>query len=146
MNSSFLKLVLLFSIPVLLFSSCAQTEISKLEGNWELFWINDLADPDIYIWQFADGELTIIQHEPDNPFGAVVAGRGQYKTSSEFLGARVSISGFVQSASQGSVNSMVSNGVWSIDKIDNEVMRLSTTDQEGSGGSYIIREFSRSDF
>lgn len=143
MSSSIVKSVLLFAIPILLFSSCAQTQISKLEGNWRLFWINDLADPDVYVWQFDSGELTIIQYEPSNPNGATVAGRAQYKTSSEFLGASVSISGFVQAASLGSVNAMLSNGVWSIDKIDNEVLRLSTTDQEGSGGSYIIREFTR---
>lgn len=143
MNSSLLKSILLFSIPLLMFSSCAQTEISKLEGNWRLVWINDLADNDVYIWQFADGELTIIRHDPNNLTGAVIAGRAQYKTSSEFLGAKVSISGHVQAASQGAVNSMLSNGVWSIDKINNEVMRLSTTDQEGSNGSYVIREFSR---
>ncbi|HAP69684.1 MAG TPA: hypothetical protein DCR04_08165 [Flavobacteriales bacterium] len=143
MNSSIVKSALLFVIPLLLFSSCAQTEISKLDGNWRLFWINDLSDPDVYIWQFADGELTIIQFEPDNPNGATVAGRAQYETSSEFLAARVSISGHVQSASAGSVNSMISNGVWTIDKINGEVLRLSTTDQPGSGGSYIIREFTR---
>ena len=145
MNSSIVKSVLLFVIPLFLFSSCAKTEISKLEGNWRLFWINNLADPDVYQWQFADGELTIIQFEPDNPNGATVAGRAQYETSTGFLGARISITGHVQSASAGSVNSMISNGVWQIDKIDNEVMRLSTTDQEGSGGSYIIREFTRDD-
>lgn len=145
MKHSVLKSSFIFLLPLFLFSSCAQTELSKLEGNWRLFWINDLADPDIYIWQFADGELNIIQYEPDNPNGAVVAGRGQYKTTTEFLSAQISISGFVQAASQGSVNSMVSNGVWKIDKIDNEVMRLSTTDQEGSGGSTVIREFTRED-
>jgi len=145
MNSSLVKSVLLFALPILLFSSCAPTQIAKLDGNWRLFWINDLADPDVYVWQFDNGELTIIQFEPDNPNGATIAGRAQYKTTSEFLEARVSISGFVQSASQGSANSMLSNGVWAIDKIDNEVLRLSTTDQAGSGGSYIIREFTRED-
>jgi hypothetical protein len=145
MNFSIVKSALLFAIPLLLFSSCAQTEISKLDGNWRLFWINDLADPDVYQWQFADGELTILQFQPDNPSGVTIAGRAQYETSSEFLGARVSISGHVQSASAGSVNSMISNGVWKIDKISNEFLRLSTTDQEGSGGSYIIREFTRDD-
>ena len=143
MKSSIVKSALLFAIPLLMFSSCAQTEISKLDGNWRLFWINDLADPDVYIWQFADGELTILQFQPDNPNGVTVAARGQYKTSTEFLAARVTISGFVQSATQGSVNSMLSNGVWTIDKINGEVLRLSTTDQPGSGGSYIIREFTR---
>jgi hypothetical protein len=145
MNFSIVKPALLFAIPLLLFSSCAQTEISKLDGNWRLFWINDLADPDVYQWQFADGELTIIQFEPNNPNGATIAGRARYETSSEFLGARVSITGHVQSVSAGSVNSQVSNGVWKIDKISNEFLRLSTTDQEGSGGSYIIREFTRDD-
>tara|TARA_R110002072_G_scaffold238845_3_gene396547 strand:+ start:107 stop:544 length:438 start_codon:yes stop_codon:yes gene_type:complete len=143
MNFSVVKYLLAFLLPLVLFSSCAQSEIAKLDGDWRLFWVNDLADPDIYVWQFDNGELTIIQYEPNNPNAATVAGRAQYKTTSEFLEARVSISGFVQSASQGSVNSMLSNGVWTIDKIDNEVLRLSTTDQPGSGGSYIIREFTR---
>ena len=143
MKSSIVKSALLFAIPLLMLSSCAQTEISKLDGNWRLFWINDLTDPDVYIWQFADGELTIIQFEPDNPNGATVAGRAQYETSSEFLSASISVTGHVQSVTAGTVNSQISNGVWKIDKIDNEVLRLSTTDQSGSGGSYIIREFKR---
>ena len=149
MTFSLRTLVAILVLPLILFSSCAQTEISKLEGNWRLFWINDLADPDIYVWQFEGGELTIIQYEPPSPVNPnpqpIIAARAQYKTSTEFLKAQVSISGHVQSVSAGSANQMLSNGVWFIDKIDNEVLRLSTTDQAGSNGSYVTREFTRED-
>jgi hypothetical protein len=40
---------------------------------------------------------------------------------------------------------MINNGNWTIDIITNEVMRLATADQPGSGGSYVIREFARPD-
>jgi len=135
----------LFVLIMMMFSSCSQTEISKLEGNWRLFWLNNLADTDIYVWQFEAGELTIIRYQPSSPNAPEVAGRAQYKTSTEFLDATVTISGFVQSSSTGAVNAMLSTGVWTIDKITNDVMRLSTTDQLGSGGSYVIREFERAD-
>ena len=125
-------------LGMLMISSCAQTEISKLEGNWQLFWINDLADPDIYVWQFEGGDLTIVRYEA-GPNGASVAARAKYKTSADFLDARVTISDHVQANSSGAANAMISNGDWTIDKITNDVLRLSTTDQ----GGYVIREFQR---
>ena len=142
------KLAALFIIPLMLFSSCAQTELTKLEGNWRLFWINHLDDPNIYVWQFEGGELTVIQYEPPSPVNPspqpVILARAQYKTSTEFLEARISISGHtIVTFSPSGGNSILSDGVWVIDKIDNEVLRLSTTDQAGSNGSYVIREFTR---
>jgi len=135
----------LFFLWTLMISSCAQTEISKLEGNWRIVWLNDLSDTDIYIWQFEGGELTIIRYQPSSPNAPEIAGRAQYKTSTEFLDARVTISGHIQSVSTVAVISMLSNGAWTIDKVNNEHMRLSTTDQLGSNGSYVIREFERAD-
>ncbi|MCF8459358.1 MAG: hypothetical protein K9G46_01410 [Flavobacteriales bacterium] len=143
MNFLLKKIAPLFFLGILLISSCAQTNISKLEGSWKLVWINDLADTDIYVWQFEAGELTIIRYQPSSPNTPEIAARAQYKTSSEFLDAKVTISGFLQSGATGDANAMLSNGAWTIDKINNEYMRLSTTDQEGSGGSYVIREFER---
>ncbi|MBI1289018.1 MAG: hypothetical protein GC178_15730 [Flavobacteriales bacterium] len=142
------RLLQLFSVASLcvMLDSCSTTSISKLEGDWQLCWINDLTDKRIYIWHFEGGELTIRIFDPDNPFsGGVVGGRAQYKTSAEFLDAVVEISGFVQSISDSKVIPQISNGKWTIDKIDKEVMRLATTDQAGSGGSYVIREFARPD-
>ncbi len=143
MNFLLKKTAPLFFLGMLLISSCAQTNISKLEGSWKIVWLNDLADTDIYVWQFEAGELTIIRYQPSSPNAPEIAARAQYKTSSEFLDATVTISGFVQSGATGDANSMLSVGTWTIDKISNEYMRLSTTEQEGSGGSYVIREFER---
>jgi hypothetical protein len=126
------------------FQSCSSTSISKLEGQWQLFWINDLGDPNIYVWDFRDGELTILVYDTDSPLPQPTIGaKCQYKTSAEFLDAVVEISGVVPSTMNGFVIPQVSNGKWTIEKIDNEVMRLLTTDQEGSGGSVVIREFTR---
>jgi len=147
-----------FLAMTMLMNGCSSTNISKLEGQWQLFWINDLGDgvvnstnpqcnDNIYIWNFEGGEITIVMYIPPTPANpnpqSQVAGRAQYKTSAEFLDAVVEISGFEQSISNSCVIPMISNGKWTIDKIDNEVMRLGTSDQEGSGGSYVIREFTR---
>jgi hypothetical protein len=128
-------------------SACSSTNINKLEGQWQLFWINDLSDENIYIWNFEGGEITIVIYSPPTPVNPnpqpVIGGRAQYKTSAEFLDAVVEISGFVQSTSSSKVIPQISNGKWTIDKIDNESMRLATADQEGANGSYVIREFVR---
>ncbi|MCF8275154.1 MAG: hypothetical protein K9J17_00350 [Flavobacteriales bacterium] len=138
--------VVLFVAVSMTFNSCSKTNIGKLEGRWQLFWINDISDPNYYIWNFEGGELTILVYDPNSPLPQpTVGGRGQYKTTSEFLDAVVEISGITPSTMNPKVISQVSNGKWTIDKIDNDVMRLATTDQEGSGGSYVIREFSKAD-
>ncbi|MFM1874665.1 MAG: hypothetical protein RL266_402 [Bacteroidota bacterium] len=147
-----MKHINLFLIGTLLLvsfvlNSCSSTSISKLEGQWQLFWINDLTDENIYIWNFEGGELTIIKYTPPTPANPnpqpVIGGRAQYKTSAEFLDAVVEISGFVYSLSDPKVIPQLSNGKWTIDKIDDDVMRLATADQEGANGSYVIREFTR---
>ena len=152
-----LLLSIIVSISVGL-NSCSTTSIGKLEGQWELFNLNDLGDgvvnpanpqcnDNVYIWNFEGGELTIIMYQPPTPVNPnpqpIIGGRAQYKTSAEFLDAVVEISGFEYSSSHPCVIPMLSNGKWTIDKIDDEVMRLGTEDQPGSGGSYVIREFFR---
>jgi hypothetical protein len=126
--------------------SCSKTELNQLEGNWRLFWINDLSDPNIYVWQFDGGTLTILKYDvsnPTNPGVPVIGARATYKTSTKFTKAKVTISDYSEAATNPDVLGMVSNGTWTIDKIDNEVLRLSTTEEEGSNGSYVIREFTR---
>ena len=122
-------------------NSCSTTSISKLEGQWQLFWLNDLGDDRIYIWNFEGGELTVVVYSPPTPANPnpqpSIGARCEYKTSAEFLDAVVEISGLVQSNMSPFVIPQISNGKWTIDKIDNEVMRLATTDQEGSGGSLL---------
>jgi hypothetical protein len=143
---TFLRSMLMMAIVIGL-SACSSTNINKLEGQWQLFWINDLSDENIYIWNFEGGEITIVIYSPPTPVNPnpqpVIGGRAQYKTSAEFLDAVVEISGFVQSTSSSKVIPQISNGKWTIDKIDNESMRLATADQEGANGSYVIREFVR---
>ncbi len=143
---TFLRSMLMMAIVIGL-SACSSTNINKLEGQWQLFWINDLSDENIYIWNFEGGEITIVIYSPPTPVNPnpqpVIGGRAQYKTSAEFLDAVVEISGFVPSVSSPKVIPMISNAKWTIDKIDNESMRLATADQEGANGSYVIREFVR---
>jgi hypothetical protein len=125
-----------------------------------LFWINDLGDgvlnpanpncsDNIYIWNFEGGQLSILIFQPPTPANpnpqAVLGSQVEYKTSAEFLDAVVEISGVVPSITHPCVLPMISNGKWTIQKIDNEVMTLITTDQEGSGGSVVTREFTRVD-
>lgn len=137
---------ILFSASMIL-NSCSSTSIGKLEGQWQLFWINNLADDNLYIWNFEGGELTIVIYTPPTPANPnpqpVVGGRATYKTSAEFLDAVVEISDFVYSVSDPLVIPQLSNGKWTIDKIDDDVMRLATADQQGANGSYVIREFTR---
>jgi hypothetical protein len=129
-----------------------------LEGQWQLFWINDLGDgvldpnnpqchDNIYIWNFEGGQLTILLFEPPTPLNPnpspIIGAQVDYKTSAEFVDAVIEISGFTASVTHPCVIPMVSNGKWTIEKIDNEVMRIITTDQEGSGGSVVMREFTR---
>lgn len=122
--------------------SCSSTSISKLEGEWELCWLNDLGDENFYIWVFEGGELTIQVFDPNSPLPQPTQGaKCEYKTSAEFLDAVVEISGLVQSTMHPLVIPQVSNGKWTIDKVTNDYMRIATSDQEGSNGSYVIREF-----
>ncbi|MDP6908804.1 MAG: hypothetical protein QF371_04820, partial [Flavobacteriales bacterium] len=112
--------------------------------NWQLFWINDLINPNIYIWNFEGGELTVTIYEPPTPGNPDpqprVGGRAQYKTSAEFLDAVVEITGYEMSISDAFVNAQLHNGDWVIAKIDDEVMRLA---HRPDAGGYEIREFTR---
>lgn len=143
---NFLSLILLFCVSITV-NSCSSSRLAKLEGQWQLLWLNNLGDPNIYIWEFEGGELTIIGYASPTPANPnpqpEIGARVQYKTSAEFLDAVVEISGHIPSISSAFANQMISNGKWTIDVIDGEVMRLATEDQEGSNGSYVIREFSR---
>lgn len=126
-------------------NSCSSTNINKLEGEWELCWINNLADNNIYLWVFSEGELNILVYDPTSPLPQPTLGaKCEYKTSAEFLDAVVEISGVVPSIMDPKVIPQVSNGKWTIDKITNDYMRLATADQQGSNGSYVVREFYRS--
>lgn len=139
---NFLTVILLFCVSITV-NSCSSSRLAKLEGQWQLFWLNELSDPNVYIWEFEGGELRIIEYEPGPVPQANVGATLQYKTSAEFLDAVVEFSGHIPSISSAHANQMISNGKWTIDVIDDEVMRLATTDQDGSNGSYVIREFSR---
>lgn len=154
------RLLLFFGLLTVsfLFHSCSSTSISKLEGQWQLFWLNDLGDgvldpsnpqcnDNIYIWDFTDGQLTILVFRPPTPANPnpqpQIGAQVEYKTTAEFLDAVVNISGYTASVTHPCVIPMLSNGNWTIEKIDDEVMRLITQDQPGSGGSIVTREFTR---
>lgn len=140
---NFLGILVLFCFSLTI-NSCSTSQIGKLEGQWQLLWLNNLIDPNIYVWNFDGGELTILIYDPTSPLPQPSVGtRVQYKTSAEFLDAVVEISGHVPSISAAQANQMISNGKWTIDIIDDEVLRLATADQDCSNGSYVIREFSR---
>ncbi len=138
-----IQFILLLAVAVTV-NSCSSTQLNKLDGQWQLFWINDLTDPNIYIWDFADGQITITIFEPPSPTNpnpsARLGGQAQYKTRAEFLDAVVQISGYVESVSDAKVNAMIHDGDWTIAKIDRDVMRLAT---RPDAGGYEIREFTR---
>ena len=151
----FLYILALVTISML-FHSCSSTNINKLEGEWELCWINDLGDgvlnpqdpqchDNVYVWRFEGGQLSILMFRPPTPANPnpqpVVGAQVEYKTSAEFLDAVIDISGYTPSITNPCVIPMLSNGKWTIEKINNEHMRLITSDQEGSGGSIVMREF-----
>ncbi len=142
MRELLFKLVLLVVVSITL-SSCSQTRLNKLEGQWQLFWINDMTDPNLYIWEFEGGELTVTIYEPPNgpiPIPPRIGGVAQYKTSAEFLDAVVEVTGYEMSISDAFVNAQLHNGDWVISKIDDDVMRLA---HRPDAGGYEIREFTR---
>lgn len=160
MKSTRALLLGLLAVATIVVNGCSSTSISKLEGQWQLFNLNDLGDgvlnpqnpqcnDNIYIWQFQEGELTILVFTPPTPANPnpqpLIGAKANYKTSAEFLDAVVEISDYNPAASTSHPCAIpqISNGKWTIDKIDNEAMRLGTEDQDGSNGSYVIREFSK---
>lgn len=139
----------LLGLVVLTAPSCSQTEIAQLQGQWKLFFLNHLEDPDIYVWNFTgDGQLIITAYPyptdsvPNPP--STIRGTGKYETSAEFLDAVVVISDMLTTDSdvyvQLSSCCMEGNSAaWTIHVIDDEVLRLGTAD----AGGYVIREFTR---
>lgn len=133
-------------------SSCAETEIAQLQGKWELFFLNNLADPDIYIYDFQNGGDLVITRYPaiyqDSTFipTPAIVGQGKYSTTAEFLDAVVVISEVQTTSSNVHVQlsscCMGENSAsWTILKIDDEVLRIGTPD----AGGYVIREFVRAE-
>lgn len=149
MKKSRILPLVFFALMSMVATSCSQTEIGQLQGQWQLFYINHLDDPNIYIWDFAaDGEFIVRSYplptdvNPNPPID--VLGVGKYVTAAEFLDAVVVISEVVTSSAhlhtQMSSCCMEDNSAaWTILKINNEVLRLGTSD----AGGYVIREFTR---
>jgi hypothetical protein len=140
---------LLIGLVVLTAPSCSQTEIAQLQGQWELFNVNHLEDPNIYVWNFTGEDQLIITSYPaptdsvPNPPSSII-GVGKYTTSAEFLDAVVVISEMVTTESAVYVQtsnccSGENTGAWTILVIDDEVLRIGTAD----AGGYVIREFTR---
>lgn len=138
----------LLTLTVTGMSSCA-TEIAQLPGAWRLFYINHLDDPNIYIWNFADGGDLIVTSYPlpteqnPNPPSSVL-GVGKYETTTEFLDAVVIISNVVTNSSH--LHTQMSSccmgedrASWTILKINDEILRIGTAD----AGGYVMREFTR---
>jgi hypothetical protein len=91
MKKTGLASVLLFTLISLVAVSCSQTEIGQLQGQWQLFYINHLDDPNIYIWDFAaDGEFIVRSYpmptdaNPNPPIG--IPGRWQVCDLSRVFG------------------------------------------------------------
>jgi hypothetical protein len=136
-------------------NSCSTTQIGKLEGKWQLFFIDRLDDENIYIWEFAEGSVfTITQFTPPspvnpNPTPSVIC-RGEYDSKAQFIDATVQITNLVSAS--GSAFQQLNmfefqtyEGDWKILKVDNEVMRLGSDYNQNGGGGYVIREFTRAD-
>ncbi len=136
----FLQIALLVTISLTI-SGCSQTQLNRLDGSWQLFWINNLSDPNIYIWNFSEGELTVTMYVYTGiETIQSVGGRAHYKTNTQFLNAVIEITGYEQSISHARVNEQLHNGDWTITKINNEVMRIM---HKTEYGGYEIREFTR---
>lgn len=140
--------VIFLGATLLFAASCSQTEIGHIEGRWQLFYINQLDDPNFYVWEFGkDGEFTITLYPSFSDtvtLAPEVIGVGKYETSAEFLDAVVVISEVVTTSTHvyvqtSSCCSGEDKGAWTILKIDNEVLRIGTAD----AGGYVIREFTR---
>ena len=148
---------ILFSIIAVVIAttinSCSTTQIGKLEGRWQLFYLDRLEDENIYIWEFGEGSVfTITQFTPPsptnpNPVPSVIC-RGEYDSKAQFIDATVQIKN-LESASGSAFQQLNMfefqsyEGDWKILKVDNDVMRLGSDYNQGDGGGYVIREFSR---
>lgn len=134
-------------------NSCSTTQIGKLEGKWQLFYLDRLEDENIYIWEFGEGSVfTITQFTPPsptnpNPTPSIIC-RGEYDSKAQFIDAMIQIKN-LESASSAAFQQLnmfefqTYEGDWKILKVDNEVMRLGSDYNQNGGGGYVIREFSR---
>lgn len=142
----------LFVTVALAFNSCSSTRINRLEGQWQLFWIDHLDDENIYLWEFAnDGTFSILQFTPPTPTtpsSKSVLIRASYESKAQFDKAVIRIydvqnqhaSGFNQLSL---LDRETYDADWIILEIDDEVMRIGTDDVNPDGGGFVIREFSR---
>jgi hypothetical protein len=130
-------------------SSCAQTDLSRIEGEWRLFYTNHLNDPNIYIYEFTADDELIVTRFPfptdanPNPAPQVI-GRGKYEKKAEFLDAVITIYEVITQNS--ALHTQLSSccmgeerADWEILKINNEVLQIGTPD----AGGYVMREFTR---
>ena len=150
---------ILFSIIAVVIAttinSCSTTQIGKLEGRWQLFYLDRLEDENIYIWEFGEGSVfTITQFTPPsptnpNPTPSVIC-RGEYDSKAQFIDAMIQIKNLESAA--GAAFQQLSmlefqtyDVAWKILKVDNDVMRLGSDDinQHNGGAGYVVREFSR---
>lgn len=132
--------------------SCSSTQLNRLEGQWQLFWIDHLDDENIYLWEFgADGSFAILQFTPPTPTTPgtkTVLLHASYETTAKFDKAVVRIydvldqhaSGFNQLSL---LDRETYDADWVILEIDDEVLRLGTDDVNEGGGGYVIREFTK---
>jgi len=136
---SFRKLLIPFVLVgyMIGISGCSQSKIDALSGQWRLIWINNLSDPNYYVWVFQDGILDIYIYPPSGQ--SYVTSTAKYETKAEFIDAVINISELQSSGNFVDATPFVSVGEWTIVEIDDEVMRLDTEDQ----GGHVIREFVR---
>ena len=134
--------------------SCSSTKINRLEGQWQLFWIDHLDDENIYLWEFAnDGTFAIVQFTPPTPTTPgtkSVLIRASYETRAEFNKAVVRIFDVQNQHSSGfnqlSLVDQASYDVdWMILEVDDEVLRIGSddTNQHNGGAGFVIREFTK---
>lgn len=142
-------------VTLLIVNSCSTTRIGRLDGQWQLFYLDRPEDKSIYIWEFAEGNVfTITKFDPPtptnpNPVPSTIC-RAEYESKAEFIDAAIQISNV--SVAEGAAFQQLSmidrqtyNVRWKILKVDNEVMRLGSDDinQHNGGVGYVVREFSR---
>ena len=121
---------------------CSQSKIDGLSGKWQLFNMNNISDPNYYVWDFTDGRLNIYKYPnppiPGGPDFFVIAD-ADYETKAEFIDAVINISNLMVNGQHQWATPQVSEGEWTSVEIDEEIMRLDTESQ----GGHVIREFTR---
>lgn len=147
-KGSFFQVLLAVMVTITL-SSCSSTQLAKLDGDWQVFYLEHLEDENIYIWNFgAESVFTITKFSPPsptnpNPTPSLIC-RGRYRTKAEFTKAVIHISDLDFGADAAfqqlsMLEFQTYSADWTILEIDDDVMRLGTADT----GGYVIREFTR---